>query len=92
MLITILAVAKNGRRSASYAFGNFTASSGWAPGWSFFIGLLHAAYATSATGMILSYVGSVLNVYLLIESVCAKKFDTHQHKFQRQWSAQSFST
>lgn len=56
MLITILAVAKNGRRSASFAFGNFTASSGWAPGWSFFIGLLHAAYATSATGMILSYV------------------------------------
>lgn len=54
MLITILVVAKNGRRPASFALGNFTASSGWPAGWSFFIGLLHAAYATSATGMILS--------------------------------------
>lgn len=54
MVIVILAIAKNGRHSASYAFGNFTASSGWPSGWSFFIGLLHAAYATSATGMILS--------------------------------------
>ncbi|KAK5095083.1 hypothetical protein LTR24_003300 [Lithohypha guttulata] len=54
IIITILAVAKNGRRDASYAFGHFESSSGWVPGWSFFIGLLHAAYATSATGMILS--------------------------------------
>lgn len=54
IIITILAVARNGRHSASYAFGHFEALSGWTPGWSFFIGLLHAAYATSATGMILS--------------------------------------
>lgn len=56
IIITILVVAKNGRRSAEYAFGHFEASSGWPAGWSFFIGLLHAAYATSATGMILRYV------------------------------------
>ena len=54
ILITSLVIAKNGRNSAGFAFGNFTASTGWADGWSFMIGLLHAAYATSATGMILS--------------------------------------
>jgi amino acid transporter len=54
ILICVLAIAKNGRNSAGFAFGNFTASTGWVDGWSFLIGLLHAAYATSATGMILS--------------------------------------
>merc|ERR1711939_386938 len=54
ILICTLAIANNGRNSASFAFGNFTASTGWVDGWSFMIGLLHAAYATSATGMILS--------------------------------------
>lgn len=54
ILICSLVIAKNGRNSASFAFGNFTASTGWVDGWSFCIGLLHAAYATSATGMILS--------------------------------------
>lgn len=54
ILICTLAIAKEGRNSASFAFGNFTASTGWVDGWSFCIGLLHAAYATSATGMILS--------------------------------------
>ena len=54
ILICTLAIARNGRNSASFAFGNFTASTGWVDGWSFCIGLLHAAYATSATGMILS--------------------------------------
>lgn len=53
-MICTLALAKGGRNKASYVFGGFEASSGWTPGWSFFIGLLHAAYATSATGMILS--------------------------------------
>lgn len=54
ILICVLAIAKNGRNDASFALGNFTASTGWVDGWSFCIGLLHAAYATSATGMILS--------------------------------------
>jgi amino acid transporter len=54
ILITILAVAKEGRRSASYVFGHFEANSGWPDGWSFCVGLLHAGYATSSTGMIIS--------------------------------------
>lgn len=54
IICTVLAVAKEGRRSASYAFGEFKPVSGWVPGWSFVVGLLHAAYATSATGMVIS--------------------------------------
>ncbi|TGZ76185.1 amino acid permease [Ascodesmis nigricans] len=54
LIITILAIAKNGRRSASFVFTSFTPSSGWTPGWSFMVGLLQAAYATSSTGMIIS--------------------------------------
>jgi amino acid transporter len=54
ILICVLVIAKNGRNSGSFAFGKFEANTGWPEGWSFCIGLLHAAYATSATGMILS--------------------------------------
>lgn len=54
ILICALVIAKNGRNSAGFAFGEFQANTGWPAGWSFCIGLLHAAYATSATGMILS--------------------------------------
>ncbi|KAK5655201.1 hypothetical protein OQA88_6100 [Cercophora sp. LCS_1] len=54
ILVTILAVAKEGRRSASFAFGDFEPTSGWPAGWSFMVGLLHAGYATSSTGMIIS--------------------------------------
>ena len=55
IVVCILAIAKNGRHSASYVFGEFDPSnSGWVPGWSFCVGLLHAAYATSSTGMIVS--------------------------------------
>jgi len=55
IIITILALAKGGRRSAKFAFGEFDASgSGWPAGWSFFVGLLQAAYASSSTGMIVS--------------------------------------
>ncbi|KAI1733775.1 amino acid permease [Xylaria scruposa] len=54
ILITVLVVAKNGRHSGAYVFGHFEVNSGWVPGWSFFVGLLHAAYATSSTGMIIS--------------------------------------
>ncbi|PHH84601.1 hypothetical protein CDD83_1675 [Cordyceps sp. RAO-2017] len=54
IMVTILAVAKNGRRSAKFVFTHFEANSGWPDGWSFFVGLLHAGYATSSTGMIIS--------------------------------------
>ncbi|WPG98832.1 Hypothetical protein R9X50_00163000 [Acrodontium crateriforme] len=50
----VLAIAKEGRHSATYVFTDFDPISGWVPGWAFCVGLLHAAYATSATGMILS--------------------------------------
>lgn len=54
ILVTILTIAKGGRRSASFALGGFEVTSGWPAGWSFCVGLLHAAYATSSTGMIIS--------------------------------------
>ncbi|KAF2845982.1 amino acid transporter [Plenodomus tracheiphilus IPT5] len=55
IVICVLAIAKNGRHSAHYVFTEFDPSnSGWVPGWSFMVGLLHAAYATSSTGMIVS--------------------------------------
>lgn len=47
-------MAKEGRRDAAFAFGDFEPSSGWPDGWAFCVGLLHAAYATSSTGMIIS--------------------------------------
>lgn len=55
IIVCGLAIANEGRRSAGWAFGHFEVSSGWTPpGWAFCVGLLHAAYATSATGMVVS--------------------------------------
>ncbi|KAI1646685.1 amino acid transporter [Daldinia loculata] len=54
IMACVLAIAKEGRRDASWVFTHFEANSGWTPGWSFIVGLLHAAYATSSTGMIIS--------------------------------------
>lgn len=54
IVVTVLAIAKNGRHEASWVFGHFETSSGWPNGWSFCVGLLHAGYATSSTGMIIS--------------------------------------
>ncbi|KAI6782612.1 putative amino-acid permease [Emericellopsis cladophorae] len=54
MVISVLVLAKEGRRSANYVFTHWDNSSGWPNGWSFFVGLLHAGYATSSTGMIIS--------------------------------------
>ncbi|KAL8970146.1 MAG: hypothetical protein Q9197_003962 [Variospora fuerteventurae] len=55
IVVCVLAIAKNGRHDAAYVFGEFDPSnSGWPAGWSFCVGLLHAAYATSSTGMIIS--------------------------------------
>jgi len=54
IMVTVLVVAKAGRRSGAYALGHFEPTSGWPSGWAFCVGLLHAAYATSSTGMIIS--------------------------------------
>lgn len=54
IMITILVMARNGRHDAKYVFTHFEVSSGWPKGWSFCVGLLHAGYATSSTGMIIS--------------------------------------
>ncbi|KAM0482498.1 hypothetical protein ACHAPX_003016 [Trichoderma viride] len=54
LMITILVLAKEGRNDAKWVFGHFESFSGWPSGWSFCVGLLHAAYATSSTGMIIS--------------------------------------
>lgn len=54
IIITILVMAKGGRHDAKYVFTSFEPSSGWPDGWSFMVGLLHAGYATSSTGMIIS--------------------------------------
>lgn len=54
IVVCVLAIAKNGRHDAKWVFTHFEASSGWPDGWSFCVGLLHAAYATSSTGMIIS--------------------------------------
>lgn len=54
IIVCLLAIAKEGRNDAGWVFGHFEPQAGWPAGWSFFIGLLQAAYATSATGMIIS--------------------------------------
>jgi len=54
MVVSVLAIAKNGRHTGDYVFRHFEPQSGWTPGWSFCVGLLQAAYATSSTGMIIS--------------------------------------
>lgn len=54
IVVSILAIAKEGRHSAKYVFTDFEPTSGWPDGWAFCVGLLQAAYATSSTGMIIS--------------------------------------
>ncbi|KAL3447803.1 amino acid/polyamine transporter I [Aspergillus insuetus] len=52
--ICLLVIAKGGRQNAKWVFGHFEPQTGWPDGWSFCIGLLQAAYATSSTGMIIT--------------------------------------
>jgi amino acid permease (GABA permease) len=62
IVVCVLAIAKEGRRDAAFVFGHFEVNSGWpSKGWSFMVGLLHAAYATSSTGMIISMCEEVQN-------------------------------
>ncbi|PBP24099.1 hypothetical protein BUE80_DR005037 [Diplocarpon rosae] len=61
IVVCVLALAKGGRRSAKFVFTEFEPASGWPAGWSFCVGLLQAAYATSSTGMIISMCEEVQN-------------------------------
>lgn len=55
ILVTLLVMARGGRRSARFVFTEFDASrAGWAPGWSFFVGLLQSAYTLTGYGMVAS--------------------------------------
>jgi amino acid transporter len=54
VIVCVLAIAKEGRHSGEYVFTKFEPQSGWPVGWSFCVGLLQAAYATSSTGMVIS--------------------------------------
>ncbi|KAJ3506515.1 hypothetical protein NLJ89_g6827 [Agrocybe chaxingu] len=62
MLVCLPVKAASGRHSAAFALGHFDPSfSGWAPGWSFFIGLLPPAFTYSAIGMVASMAEEVHN-------------------------------
>lgn len=53
IMITLLVMAKAGRRSGEYVFTHYDASaSGWPTGWSFFVGLLSPAYVLTGYGMV----------------------------------------
>uniref|UniRef100_L2FWZ7 Amino acid permease n=1 Tax=Colletotrichum fructicola (strain Nara gc5) TaxID=1213859 RepID=L2FWZ7_COLFN len=57
IIISVLVIAND----AKYVFTHFEANSGWPEGWSFMVGLLHAGYATSSTGMVISMCEEVKN-------------------------------
>ncbi|UJR32618.1 hypothetical protein I4U23_020078 [Adineta vaga] len=62
ILITVLAMAKGGRRNARYVFTEFDATrAGWPPGWAFFVGLLQSAYTLTGYGMVAAMCEEVQN-------------------------------
>ncbi|KAJ5085760.1 hypothetical protein N7532_010531 [Penicillium argentinense] len=66
IVVCVLVLAKGGRNSGAYVFGRFEPQSGWPVGWSFCVGLLQAAYATSSTGMVISMCEEVQNPSLQV--------------------------
>lgn len=62
-MVTLLVMADDEtRRDARFVFGHFDASqSGWPSGWSFFVGLLQAAYTLTGYGMVASMCEEVQN-------------------------------
>ncbi|KAI8306392.1 Polyamine transporter TPO5 [Colletotrichum sp. SAR11_59] len=61
ILVTILVMAPS-KRSAEFVFSHYDASaSGWPSGWSFFVGLLQAAYTLTGYGMVASMCEEVQN-------------------------------
>jgi len=62
ILLTVLIMAKNGRRSASYVFTEYdTTRAGWPSGWAFFVGLLQSAYTLTGYGMVAAMCEEVQN-------------------------------
>jgi amino acid transporter len=62
ILVTVLIMAKAGRRSAKYVFSEYDATrAGWRPGWAFFVGLLGSAYTLTGYGMVASMCEEVQN-------------------------------
>ncbi|KAF7866808.1 hypothetical protein EAF04_005650 [Stromatinia cepivora] len=71
ILIALSVSAKEGRHSASYSLGNYdTSFSGWG-GFTFFIGLLPAAYTFSAIGMISSMAEEVAHPTIKVPKAIA---------------------
>ncbi|KAH7022127.1 amino acid/polyamine transporter I [Ilyonectria destructans] len=61
ILVTLLTMADT-RRSGEFVFSHYDASaSGWPEGWSFFVGLLQAAYTLTGYGMVASMCEEVQN-------------------------------
>jgi len=61
IFVTLFAMADN-YRSGEYVFGHFDSSaSGWPAGWSFFVGLLQAAYVLTGYGLVASMCEEVQN-------------------------------
>ncbi|KAF4984097.1 hypothetical protein FZEAL_636 [Fusarium zealandicum] len=61
ILVTLLVMADT-RRSGEFVFSHYDASaSGWPAGWSFFVGLLQAAYTLTGYGMVASMCEEVQN-------------------------------
>jgi amino acid permease (GABA permease) len=62
ILVTVLTMAKAGRRSAAYVFTEFDATrAGWTPGWAFFVGLLQPAFTLTGYGMVAAMCEEVQN-------------------------------
>jgi amino acid permease (GABA permease) len=62
ILVTVLTMAKGGRRSAKYVFTEFDATrAGWPAGWAFFVGLLQSAYTLTGYGMVAAMCEEVQN-------------------------------
>lgn len=61
IIVTLLVMCKD-RRSGEFVFSHYDASgSGWPAGWSFFVGLLQAAYTLTGYGMVAAMAEEVQN-------------------------------
>ncbi|PWN48104.1 amino acid transporter [Violaceomyces palustris] len=61
IMITVLVMAKDGRRSAEFVFSGWENTSGWPDGWAFFVGLLQAAYTLTGYGTVAALCEEVEN-------------------------------